>query len=138
MLSSAPREAASVVLDVQERPALPPNVCLVGEIQGTGFTDPQWLIQRDSQFIQLSEVLYRVVEQADGRHTLDEIAAGVTQTTNWMMNADDVRLLIQTKLMPLGLVGGADGSVMSPSDHRSRSLLKSTCVGRSWARASLT
>jgi hypothetical protein len=124
MLSSAPREAASVVLDVQERPALPPNVCLVGEIQGTGFTDPQWLIQRDSQFIQLSEVLYRVVEQADGRHTLDEIAAGVTQTTNWMMNADDVRLLIQTKLMPLGLVGGADGSVMSPSDHRSRSLLQ--------------
>jgi putative peptide zinc metalloprotease protein len=109
--SGQPRAAA----ELPERPALAPNVQLIGEMQGTGFTDRQWLIQRDGRFIQISELLYRVAEQADGERTLEEIAAGVTASTDWIVDADNVRQLIQAKLIPLGLVVAADGPITSPA-----------------------
>ncbi len=96
---------------VPVRPALAPTVQLVGEMQGTGFKDRQWLIQRDGQFLQLTELLYRVAEQVNGERTLEEIAAGVTESTEWLVSADNVRQLIGTKLMPLGLIATADGAV---------------------------
>jgi outer membrane lipoprotein-sorting protein len=96
---------------VPDRPVLAPSVQLVGEMQGTGFKDRQWLMQRDGRFIQVTEFLYRVAEQANGERTLEEIAREVTQSTDWMVDADTVRQLIQTKLVPLGLVATADGSV---------------------------
>ena len=100
---------------VPERPALAPNVELVGEMQGTGFKDRQWLVQRDSRFVQLTELLYRVAEQANGERTLDEMATGVTGATDWMVTADNVRQLLQAKLIPLGLVAAAEGTLTSPS-----------------------
>jgi putative peptide zinc metalloprotease protein len=93
---------------VPERPALAPNVHLVGELQGSGFTERQWLIQRDGRYIQLTELLYRIAEHANGERTLEQIAAAVTEATEWLVTADDVRDLIQTKLTPLGLVATAD------------------------------
>jgi putative peptide zinc metalloprotease protein len=109
--SGHPRAAA----EVPERPALAPNVQLIGEMQGTGFTDRQWLIQRDGRFIQISELLYRIAEQTDGERTLEEIAGWVTASTDWMVNADHVRQLIQAKLIPLGLVAAANGPITSPA-----------------------
>ena len=94
-----------------ERPALAPNVQLVGEMQETGFTERQWLLQRDGQFIQVTELLYRVAEHADGSRTLDEIAAGVTAATEWDVSADNVRHLIQTKLLPMGLIAPAGDAI---------------------------
>jgi outer membrane lipoprotein-sorting protein len=99
--------------EVPERPALAPGVELVGEMQGTGFTDRQWLIVRDGRFIQLTEILYRIAELADGRRNWQEIAAGVTQSTDWTVSADNVRHLILAKLMPLGLIAAADGLAAS-------------------------
>jgi putative peptide zinc metalloprotease protein len=98
---------------VPDRPVLAPNVQLVGEMRGTGFKDRQWLMQRDGRFIQVTEFLYRVAEQANGQRTLEEIARGLTQSTDWIVDADHVRQLIQTKLIPLGLVATAEGSVAS-------------------------
>src|SRR5688572_12639123 len=94
----------AVVAEPPERPSLAPNVQLVGQLQGSGFQDQQWLIQRDGQFIQVTELLYRVVEQANGERSLEEIATGVTDATDWMVTADNVRRLIQTKLMPMRLI----------------------------------
>src|SRR5688500_7847983 len=65
--------------DVPERPALAPNVELSGEMQEGGFADQQWLVQRNGTFIQLTELLYRVAEQANGERTLEEMAAGVSE-----------------------------------------------------------
>jgi putative peptide zinc metalloprotease protein len=110
-------------IGVPERPRLAPNVQVVGEVQESGFQDRQWLIQRDRQFIQVTELLYRVAEQADGCHTLEEIAAGVTEATDWIVGADQVRQLVQVKLLPLGLVSAADGSVVAGDTNRSRSPL---------------
>ncbi len=98
-------------LEVPECPVLAPKVQLVGELKESGFKDRQWLIQRDGQFIQLAELLYRVAEQADGEHTLEEIAASVTEATEWLVSPDNVRQIVQTKLIPMRLVATVDGSV---------------------------
>lgn len=105
-------------LEVPERPALAPNVQLVGELQESGFENRQWLIERDDQFIQLTELLYRVLEQLDGERTLEEIAARVTEETDWIVNPEHVRQIIQTKLIPIGLVVSADGAVVLRSGVR--------------------
>lgn len=80
-------------------------------MRDTGFVDRQWLIQRNDRFIQLTELLYRVAEQMDGRRSLKEIAARVTESTDWLVSDDDVKHLIKVKLAPLGLVAAADGAV---------------------------
>ncbi len=93
-----------------EYPVLAPNVQLAGELQESGFKDQQWLIQRDGQFIQLSELLYRVAEQANGEHTHNEIAAEVTEVTEWIVSPDNVRQIIQTKLIPMGIISSVNSS----------------------------
>lgn len=89
----------------------------------SGYSDRQWLVQRDGRFIQLTELLYRVVEQANGERTLEEIAARVTEKTDWIVSADNVRQLLRTKLIPLGLIVPAAGTVVSRYEGRMRSPL---------------
>ncbi|MEA2514963.1 MAG: putative peptide zinc metalloprotease protein [Thermomicrobiales bacterium] len=97
--------------DVAERPQLAENVELSGEMQEGGFADKQWLIQRDGRFVQVTELIYRVAEQATGERTLEEMAAGVSEATGRRVSADNVRYLLSNKLIPMGLVLKADGSV---------------------------
>ena len=85
-------------------PVLAPGVELAGEMPETGFTDQQWLIRRDRQFIQVTELLYRVAEQLDGRRTVDEIAIRLSETSRWLVAPEHVRQIIDTKLAPLGLI----------------------------------
>lgn len=92
-----------------ERPRRPPNVRLIGQIKGSGFVDPPWLVERDKQFIQLSELLYRVTAASNGRRTLDNIADRLTETTDWIVTPDVVRQVIETRLAPLGIVVLAEG-----------------------------
>lgn len=92
---------------VAELPLRAPDVQLMGEMQGSGFQDRQWLIQRDRQFFQLTELLYKVLEAADGHRTIEEIAAAVSDSTEWLLTGDDVRKLIAGKLVPLGLISSA-------------------------------
>jgi putative peptide zinc metalloprotease protein len=116
------------------RPALAPHVQLLGEMQGTGFKEPQWLLRRHDHFIQLTELLYRIAERADGVHTLEEIATEVTEATDWLVSAENVRQLLQTKLIPLGLIAPEVGAVLSQretggesrmlSEHRTSSPLR--------------
>jgi hypothetical protein len=99
----------------QERPVLAPNIQLMGELKESGFQQRQWLIQREGQFIQVSELLYRVAEQINGEHTLREIAARVTETTDWIVKGTHVRQIIHNKLIPMGIVLAADGSAVAPT-----------------------
>src|SRR5437763_12077944 len=93
------------------RPALAQNVTLMGELPGNGFKSRQWLIERDSQFIQVSELLYKVAEQLNGERTLPEIAAALTESTDWIIEAEDVDRLIREKLTPLSVVTQPDSPV---------------------------
>ena len=108
---------------VLERPSLALNIRLIDEMQGTGLQVRQWLIQRDTQFIQVSELFYRVAEQANGQRTLEEIAERVTESTDWLVSPEHVRHLLQTKLIPLGLidtVDTTDGRLGSPQIGNAR------------------
>ena len=96
---------------VPERPALAPTIVLSGTMTESGFAEPQWIIQRDGQFIQLTELLYRVAEQIDGQRDLAAIAQRMSATINRDVTADNVRQLIASKLIPLGIVVQADGTV---------------------------
>ena len=94
---------------VPTHPALAPHVELIGEFEGTGFAEQQWLVRRDEKFVQLTELLYRIAEHADGSRGLDEIAAAVTDATEWLVTADNVRELIAARLIPLGLIVDSTG-----------------------------
>jgi outer membrane lipoprotein-sorting protein len=83
---------------------LPAKVELLGQMSGSGFERQPWLVQRDSQFIQLTELLYLVLERVDGERTADEIAQSITDSTQWIVTGEQVRHVLQTKLLPLGLV----------------------------------
>jgi hypothetical protein len=89
---------------VPEYPERESDIELVGEMQESAFQDRQWLIKRDGHFLQVSELLYRVAEQANGRHTLQHIAHAVTDATEWIVTDAHVRQIIETKLIPLGII----------------------------------
>jgi putative peptide zinc metalloprotease protein len=89
----------------------------------SAFKDPPWLIERDGAgYVQVTELLYRIAEQCDGSHSLDEIARAVSETTGRSVSADNVRLLVGTQLLLKGLVQTADGKVVG-GQGGARSLL---------------
>jgi putative peptide zinc metalloprotease protein len=96
------------------RPALAAGVELVGRLQGGGFAENQWLVRRGERFVQLTELLYRVAESADGRRSLDEMAAVVTDASPWLVTAEQIGVLVRTKLAPLGLVEPEAGAAPVP------------------------
>jgi putative peptide zinc metalloprotease protein len=110
--------------EVPERPALAPGVGLIGQMEGTGFKERQWLVMRAGRFLQVTELVYRILEQTTGERTLPEIAVGVTQSTDWEVSAEQVRYLLKTRLIPGGLVATADGSAVPPAGGRPRSALQ--------------
>ena len=106
-----------------ERPALAAGVQLVGELKDSGFTEQQWLIQRDQRFVQVTGLLYRVLEQCDGERTVDEIADRLTESTRWAVSREHVRHMLDAKLIPLGLIACAAGSASLPPPASPGSLL---------------
>ena len=60
-----------------DRPRLAEGIELIGEYEDSGFKEAPSLARRaDGQVIQLSRMLYAVAQQADGSHSIEEIAAG--------------------------------------------------------------
>jgi putative peptide zinc metalloprotease protein len=111
---------------VPDLPALMPGIQLMGMMPDTGFAEQQWLVQRGPTFVQLSELLYRVLEQVDGRRTLEEIAALARETTGRPVSANNVRLLIAARLLPLGLVVPVGGVAQGAQAATARSPLAVT------------
>jgi putative peptide zinc metalloprotease protein len=101
-------EAAPVPTSV---PARADGLQLLGEMEASGFREAPCLARRaDGQTIQLTELLYRVLEAVDGRRDLEAIAAAVSERTGRDASADDVRFLVEEKLRPLGVLKRPDGS----------------------------
>jgi putative peptide zinc metalloprotease protein len=83
---------------------------LLGEYQGSGFTEPRFLVRRgDGQVIQLSRLLYLVMAaiaegDADGGWDAGRVAAHVRTGFGREVTADNVRYLVTVKLVALGVV----------------------------------
>src|SRR4051794_26380571 len=103
-----PVAAPSAGLDA---PARAEGVQLLGAHRGSGYRVPPSLVQRaDGQVVQLTPLLYAVLNAVDGHRTEDDIAAVVSAEVGRSVVADDVRTLVDSRLRPLGLVRLADGS----------------------------
>jgi putative peptide zinc metalloprotease protein len=96
-----------------DRPTRAANVTLAGQLQDSSYTTPQWLIQRGERYLQVSEILYRIAELADGTHTPEELAILVAAMTRRDISADDVRMLITQKLAPAGIVAISAAAAMA-------------------------
>ena len=96
---------------VEDAPRRAPGVELIGKFEGSGFKKPPNIVRLgDGQPIQLPDLLYVVAEEIDGRRTYDEIASAVTERAGRELRADDVKLVVEEKLRPLGIVTAPDGS----------------------------
>lgn len=100
-------------------PSDPPRVAdgveLIGAQEGSGFKDPPSLARRaDGQVVQLTPLLYRVAERADGQHDFEAIAREVSGEIGRTVTADNVRTLVDQKLRPLGILANPDGSQAHP------------------------
>src|SRR5215210_6685037 len=107
-----------------EPPARAVGVELVGNLPGSGFQEQQFLVQRDGQFVQITELLFRLLEEIDGRRGVEELAARVTDRSAWAVSPADIRVLLERKLLPLALVATVgDSSSRTPEMSRSAFML---------------
>ena len=92
-------------------PARADGVQLLGTAEGSGYREPPALVRRaDGQTLQLTRLLYLVLEAADGTQDLEGIARHVSQGSGRLVSADNVRTLVDSQLLPMGLLRLADGS----------------------------
>jgi putative peptide zinc metalloprotease protein len=99
------------VAGVSDPPKPAPNLHFAGQMKDGAFEGKQFLVERDGQFIQLSELLLLTLAHVDGKRSIEEIAKGVSTKAFRQVTPDNVRALL-AKLVPLGLVAGADGSLV--------------------------
>jgi putative peptide zinc metalloprotease protein len=95
-------------------PRLAAGVELLGEYQGSGYSQPPSLVRRpDGQVIQMSALLYRVTCRIDGSRDPAAIAGLVSADLGRSLTAEQVGYLITAKLLPLGIVaaGGAPAAL---------------------------
>ena len=98
------------------------DVELLGEMSHSGYREPPRLARRaDGQVLQLTSLLYAVLEAIDGRRDLGTIAEVVSEQHEKRLAPEDVAYLINEKLLPLGVLRDAQGN--DPSVAKSNPLL---------------
>src|SRR5215210_4990574 len=91
-------------------PQLATGVELIGEYQASGYVEAPCLVRRaDGQTIQLTPLLYALVEQINGRRTTAAIADALGHRIGRAVSEDNVRFLVAEKLRPSGLVKDREG-----------------------------
>ncbi|WP_441406676.1 hypothetical protein [Arthrobacter sp. YAF17] len=87
------------------------GVQLLGETKGSGYREAPSLVRRaDGQTLQLTPLLYLVLEAIDGTRGVEEIASRASTGFGRLVTAENIRTLIDSQLLPLGLLQLADGS----------------------------
>lgn len=109
--SAASQSPASLAEHPHQVPARADGVQLLGQSGGSGYRDAPSLVRRgDGQTLQLTRLLYLVLEAADGTRSLEDIAEHASQGSGRLVSSDNVRTLIDSQLLPMGLLRLADGS----------------------------
>ncbi|MDW7983028.1 MAG: hypothetical protein RMH81_09485 [Thermomicrobium sp.] len=109
-----------------DAPARVDGLELLGRLPDSGFEGEQWLAALDGRHFALTPVVYRILECADGRTPLAEIADRVRRSTGRAVSAEDVRWLIEHRLAPAGLVRRPmpSGSVSRSQEPATKGLLR--------------
>src|ERR671910_2417280 len=146
--TTAPEEAATQVREPAPGasasgppPRLAEGIELVGEYQESGFKEPPYIARRsDGQMVQLPRLLYALAEQIDGRRDYPQLAESLSEAIERQVGAEDVQMLVEEKLRPLGILAQPDGS--SPELQQADPLLalkfRAALVPKSVTRALTT
>jgi putative peptide zinc metalloprotease protein len=110
-ITSAPEKATRSAGAADGRPQLAEGIELVGEYKDSGYEVPPFIARRaDGQTIQMPELLYVIADEADGSSSFEEISGRVSERVKRGLQPDDVRMLVEERLRPLGVLAQADGS----------------------------
>ena len=102
---AAPALPAADALGPVQVPRLAAGVELLGEYKNSGYAQPPSLVRRpDGQVIQMSPLLYGVACRIDGSRDPAAIAGLISADLGRSLTADQVRYLITSKLLPLGII----------------------------------
>src|SRR2546430_9273738 len=105
------RETQALAAGDGAPPRVAEGIELIGEYEDSGFKEAPYIARRaDGQVIQLPQLLFLVAEHADGQRDYGEIAEGVSHAMKRGLSAENVQLLVEKKLRPLGVFAQADGS----------------------------
>ncbi|MGW5201671.1 hypothetical protein [Streptomyces spiralis] len=116
--------AASASPNAAPVPRLSQGLQLLGEYQGSGFTERRYIVRRgDGQVIQLSRLLYLVVAGVDGVRDAEAISHRVSGRYGAEVSTENVVHLVEHKLTPLGITVPFDGDAQEVSAPRSDLLL---------------
>jgi putative peptide zinc metalloprotease protein len=109
--SAAPAPAHMPAPDTpQSTPRLLAGTELIGRVAGSGLREPPYLARRrDGQVVQVSQLLYVIASQMDGR-ALAAIATDAGQRMDLRITPDQVAYVAEHKLAPLGLIAPRDGT----------------------------
>src|SRR2546423_3787173 len=109
---------------ISDPPKPAPNLHFAGQMKDGAFEGKQFLVERDGQFVQLSELLLLALAHVDGKRSIEQIAKDVSAKAFRQVSPDNIRVLL-AKLVPLGLVAGADGSLVpSAREQAARSPMR--------------
>ena len=125
---------------------LAPGTVLLGELEGSGFTEPHYLVMRaDGQVLHVSQLLFLVAANLDGREP-PAVAAAVSHAYGRHLGEDGLAFLVDERLRPMGLVATSpdpDADGLGPGNEatpppRSELLLalrfRGTLVPARWTR----
>src|SRR5438477_8675943 len=107
-----PQQTGTFLVDFdRDVPARVEGTQLLGAQPGSGYKVAPLLVRRvDGQVMQVTPLLYDVLDAIDGRRTADDIATTVSVKAGRDLHPDDAQALIDQSLRPNGLVLGRDGS----------------------------
>jgi putative peptide zinc metalloprotease protein len=96
---------------------------LVGQFEESGLKDSPYVVKKaDGQLVQLPHLLFLIAEHLDGSRTLEDIARDVSGKFDKQVGPGDVKLLVEEKLQPLGLLDGGEARA-APQTEREDPLL---------------
>ena len=109
------------ISEISDPPKPAPNVQFAGQVKDGAYKGRQYLVQREGQFVQLTELLFLTLAHVDGKRTIEQIAAGVSAKAFRKVTPDNVSELLK-KLVPLGLLADAQGNIAAtPRETAARS-----------------
>src|SRR3954468_7746273 len=98
-------------MEIVDAPARVDGLQLIGAMRGSGYRTPPALVRRgDGQTLQLTPVLYAVLEAVDGRRSYAEIARIVSEAVHREFSEDMVKAVVNQHLRRTGVLKLADGS----------------------------
>jgi putative peptide zinc metalloprotease protein len=105
---------SSSALATGHRPQVPSRaegIQLLGQSEGSGYREAPSLVRRaDGQTLQLTPLLYLVLAAADGSRDTEEMARHVSAGSGRLVSPENIRTLMDSQLLPMGLLRLADGS----------------------------